>query len=273
MALSVDQLRVLVKIVEAGSLTRAADVLGMQRSNVSRTLAQMEATLGVTLLERSTRALSVSEVGRAVYERALLILDTLDDTVLFAQSQRDEPRGLLRLTCGVEFGMAAVGVWIETFLGRYPLCSIEAEYASREIDLVHEGFDLAVRAGPLAPSRLSARKLGLFHYGLYASPTYLERHSTPYHPAQLPEHQLVVFNGDDSQTTWVLESDGQCESVKPLGAARLRVNAGSGVRNGLLRHLGIGMLPTVIAKELTESRQLQRVLPDWEPPPLPIHAV
>ncbi len=273
MGMSLDQLRVLVKVVEAGSLTRAADVLGMQRSNVSRALAQLEAELGVTLLERSTRSQSVTEIGRVVYERALGILDALDDTLLLTHRQGDEPRGLLRVTCGVEFGMSAVGAWVEAFLERYPQVQIETEYASREIDLVHEGFDLAIRAGELPASRLSARKLGVFHYGLYASPAYLARRPAPQQPADLTQHDLVVFTGDGGLSTWTLHGGGQREVIRPLEAARLRVNAGSAVRNALLRQLGIGLLPTLVAQELEDQGQLERVLPQWAPAPLPIHAV
>ncbi len=270
---SIEQLRILVKIVEAGSLTRAADVLSMQRSNISRALAQLEAGLGVTLVERSTRSLSVTEVGRVVYERALNILEALEDTVSLTQRQNDEPRGVLRLTCGVEFGMAALGNWVEAYLEKYPNARVEVEYASREIDLVHEGFDLAVRAGPLPPSRLSARTLGAFRYGLYASPTYLERRSAPAHPHQLPAHDLVVFTGDGGASGWLLESSSAREHIRSLDTARLRVNAGAAVRSALLRHVGIGLLPNLIARELVACGLLQQVLPAWEPAPLSIHAV
>mgnify|MGYP001152984186 CR=1 FL=1 len=156
-AMTLDQLRVLVKVVDAGSFTAAADVLGVQRSHVSRVIAQLEAELGVTLLERTTRRQSVSEAGRAVYERAVGVLAAIEDTVRVTQDLRAQPQGHLRITCGVAFGIAAVGGWVETFLARHPQCTAEIEYASRELDLVHEGFDLAIRAGPLPDSRLAAK--------------------------------------------------------------------------------------------------------------------
>lgn len=270
---TLDQLRVLLKIVEAGSLSRAADVLGMQRSNVSRTLSQLEAGLGVTLLERTTRSQSLTEVGHAVHERALSIMAAVEDTVQVTQRLHDEPRGMLRLTCSVEFGMAAVGAWVEAYLQRHPLVRVETEYATRDIDLVHEGFDLAIRAGPLPPSRLHARRLGAFRYGLYASPAYLRRHAGPATPSDLAAHALVVFTGDDGGGTWHLTQAGQTVTVRAGAQARLRVNAGSAVRSALVQGLGIGLLPGMVAQPLVSARQLRQVLPDWEAPALAVNAV
>jgi LysR family transcriptional regulator, regulator for bpeEF and oprC len=271
--MTLEQLRVLVKVVQAGSFTRAADVLGMQRSNVSRVIAQLEAELGVTLLERTTRTQSVSAAGREVYERALGVLDAVEDTLRVTQRVHEEPSGLLRLTCGVEFGMAAVGAWVEAYLERYPKVTVDAEYATRELDLVHEGFDLAIRAGPLQESRLVARPLGELLYGLYASPAYLRQRGMPATPADLPSHALVVFSGASPRPVWTLHKGTAREQIKVAGAARLRVNAGAGVRSALLRGLGIGQLPAVIADELVQHKLLQRVLPMWQPRAVQVFAV
>jgi LysR family transcriptional regulator, regulator for bpeEF and oprC len=279
--MTLDQLGILVKVVEAGSFTRAADVLGLQRPNVSRAIAQLEAELGVTLLDRTTRTQSVSEAGRAVYERAVGVLAAVEDTRRVVQRAQDEPRGLLRLTCAVEFGMAAVGSWIEAYLERYPRVTVQAEYATREIDLVHEGFDLAIRPGPLRESRLVARLLGEFRYGLYASPAYLRRRGEPRQPTDLGSHDLVVFTGDSVRPVWALYPQARGsgagapvrEAVRVAGSARLRVNAGAGVRSALLRGIGIGQLPTVMADDLVRAGDLSPVLPGWRPDPVPVFAV
>jgi DNA-binding transcriptional LysR family regulator len=271
--MTLDQLRVLARVVEAGSFARAADVLGMQRSNVSRTIAQLEAELGIALLERTTRRQSVSEAGRAVYERALAALEAADDVARIAQRTQEQPRGLLRLTCGVEFGIAAVGAWIEAYLALHPQVAVEAEYASREIDLVHEGFDLAIRAGPLRDSRLAARVLGRLRYGLFASPGYLRQRGTPRQPQDLAEHALVAFTGDGPRPRWQLRRDGELADVAVASSARLRVNAGSAVASALLQGLGIGLLPLVIAAEPVRQARLQPVLPGWAPEPVEVFAV
>jgi len=274
MVMTLEQLRVLVKVVDAGSFTAAADVLGVQRSHISRVVAQLEAELGVTLLERTTRRQSVSEAGRAVYERAVGVLAAIEDTVRVTQDLQAQPQGHLRITCGVAFGIAAVGGWVETFLARHPQCTAEIEYASRELDLVHEGFDLAIRAGPLPDSGLAARRLGRFDYGLYASPAYAQRFGLPATPAALHEHRLVVFTGDGSRPRgWTLHHPQQREPVSVAAPAQLRVNAGAGVRSALLAGLGIGQLPQAVAGELVADDLLMPVLAPWQPPAVELFAV
>lgn len=169
--------------------------------------------------------------------------------------------------------MAAVGAWVETYLERYPRVNVEVEYASRDIDLVLEGFDLAVRAGPLPPSRLAARRLGLLRHGLYASPAYLSGRERPATPAALARHALVVFTGETAHPAWTLASGARREVVRAMPSARLRVNTGAGVRAALLRGLGIGLLPASVAQPLVRDGQLRRVLPSWEPAATEVYAV
>ncbi len=274
MTMTLEQLRVLVKVVDAGSFTAAADVLGMQRSHVSRVIAQLESALGVTLLERTTRRQSVSEAGRAVYERAVGVLAAIDDTVRVTQDLQAQPQGHLRITCGVAFGIDAVGGWVEGLLARHPQCTAEIEYASRELDLVHEGFDVAIRAGPLPDSRLAARRLGRFDYGLYASPAYAQRCGLPATPPDLAQHRLVVFTGDGARAGgWTLHHPQRREPVRITGPVALRVNAGAGVRSALLAGLGIGQLPQAVAADLVADRRLLPVLAPWQPPAVEVFAV
>lgn len=272
--MTLEQLRVFVKVVDAGSFTAAAEVLGVQRSHVSRVIAQLEAELGATLLERTTRRQSVSEAGRAVYERAVGVLAAIEDTVRVTQDLRAQPQGHLRITCGVAFGIDAVGRWVETFLARHAQCTAEIEYASRELDLVHEGFDLAIRAGPLPDSRLAARRLGRFDYGLYASPAYAQRFGLPTDPEALHGHRRIVFTGDGARGgRWTLHHPQQREPARVTGSAQLRVNAGAGVRSALLAGLGIGQLPRAVAAGLVDDGRLQPVLAPWQPPAVEVFAV
>lgn len=271
--MTLEQLRVLVKVVESGSFARAADLLAMQRSNVSRVIAQLEAHLGVTLLERTTRTQSLTEAGKAVYERAVGVLEAVADTVRVTQQIHEEPRGMLRVACAVEFGMAAVTPWVESYLARHPRVTAQLEYASRELDVVHEGFDLAIRGGPLPPSRLVARLLGHLRYSLFASPDYVDQRGPPSQPSDLLEHELVVLSGDGIAPTWTLQRGRRCEQIKATAAARLRVNAGAGVHSALLRGLGIGLLPDVFAAQAVRQRQLVNVMPLWRGVALPVYAV
>jgi len=271
--MTLEQMKALVKVVEAGSFTRAADVLGMERSNVSRMLAQLEAELGVTLLERTTRRQSVTEVGRTVYERAVGVLTAMQDIVDVTQQMKGQPQGHLRVACGVEFGMGAVASWIEAYLARFPEVTAEAEFATRDVDLVHEGFDLAVCAGPLPESRLSSRRLGQFEYGLFASPAYVQRQGSPASPAELAAHQWVEFHGDGLRRGLVLHHPALGRSVSEAGASRLVVNAGAAACSAVLAGLGIGRLPVMIASDLVAQGRLLRVLAPWHPPAVTVHAV
>jgi LysR family transcriptional regulator for bpeEF and oprC len=271
--MTLEQLKILARVVQTGSFTRAAEALGTQKSYVSRVVSHLEAELGVKLLERTTRTLSITETGREVYERAVGILGAVDDTLRVAQQAQGAPRGVLRLTCGVEFGLLAVGGWIEEFLTRFPAASVEAEYTSRVLDIVHEGFDLAVRVGAVEESRLVARRLGELEYGLFACPLYLERHGAPAELANLREHALIMFSGGGQRRGWRLSLEDEHDVQRIEGPARLRVNNAFAVRDAIARSLGIGLLPLLIAHHLHEPRQLVRVLPQWSGETVPVHAV
>jgi LysR family transcriptional regulator for bpeEF and oprC len=273
--MTLEQLRILIKVVQAGSFTRAAGLLDTQKSYVSRVVAQLEAELGVKLLERTTRTLSLTEVGREFFERAVGILGAVEDTARMVQSALGEPRGQLRLTCGVEFGMLAVGRWVDEYLATYSMVTADVEYTSRVQDLVHEGFDLAIRVGPIQESRLVARSLGELEYGLFASPQYLKLRGHPQSAEQLRQHALVMFTGGAQRRGWELLPEGgtERESVRIDGPARLRVNNSFAVRDALQRSLGVGLLPLLVAADAVEVGALAPVMPGWRPPPVPVHAV
>jgi DNA-binding transcriptional LysR family regulator len=260
-----------VKVVQAGSFTKAAESLATQKAYLSRVVAQLERELGVRLLERTTRSLSLTEVGREFFERAVGILGAVEDAEHMAQRVQREPRGVLRITCGVEFGLIVVGAWISGYLERFPLVSVEADFTGRVVDIVHEGFDLAIRIGPLADSSLAARKLGELRYGLFAAPGYLRRRGQPGDPRELEQHELLVFSGGAHRQSWHLARDGREERIDPR--ARLRINNSLAVRDAAASALGIAQLPLVVAAPLVATGGLVAVLPEWSPPRVPVNAV
>lgn len=264
-------LQAFVKVVQTGSFTRAADALHTQKARLSRVVSQLEGELSVRLLERSTRSLSLTEAGREFFERAHAILASVDDARQAMQRIRGEPQGTLRLTCGVEFGLVAVSGWIADYLADFPQVQVEADYSNRVVDIVHEGYDLAVRVGPLSDSSLAARRLGLLDYGLYASPDYVRRRGQPASPQELGAHPLVVYAGAAQQGQWQLTRGDDSYHVKLQ--PRLRVNTSLAAREALQRGLGIGLLPRRVAEPAGQPALLQRVLPDWATPEVPVHAV
>lgn len=264
-------LTALVKVVQTGSFTKAAEALQTQKAHLSRVISQLEQSLGARLLERTTRSLSLTEVGREFYERAIGILAAVADAELMVQRARGSASGLLRITCGAEFGMIAVSGWVSSFLARYPEVHVELDYTGRIVDIVHEGFDLAIRVGPLPDSSLSARKLGELRYALFASPSYLARHPAPQTVAALREHALLMFTTGTQRSEWKLQC-GDAE-VRIDGPSRLRVNNGFTLREACLRGLGIARLPWLLAADAHARGELLVLLPEWQLPSVPIHAV
>jgi DNA-binding transcriptional LysR family regulator len=264
-------LRAFVKVVEAGSFTRAADVLGTQKAHLSRIVTQLERELGSRLLVRTTRSLSPTETGREFFERAQAILAAIEDAERSVTATQGEPRGVLKLTCGVEFGMVAVSGWVRRYLARFPRMRVEAEFTGRLVDLAHEGIDLAIRIGPMADSTLVARLLGQLEYGLFAAPGYLTQHQAPRRPIALKDHALIAFAHDSRPMQWTLSRGKQVERIAVN--ARLKVNNSFAVREAAEAGLGIAQLPQLIAADAVQAGRLVRVLPAWSPPPMPVHAV
>jgi DNA-binding transcriptional LysR family regulator len=260
-----------VKVVQTGSFTRAAEALQTHKAHLSRVVGQLERELGVRLLERTTRSLSLTEVGREFHERALAILAAVDDARLAVQQAQGEPRGTLRLTCGVEFGMLAVSDWINRYLARYPQMKVDAEITGRVVDVVHEGFDLAIRIGPLPDSTLAARGLGRLSYALYASPAYVAARGAPTHPDALAAHEHLVFAGPRSRGSWTLNR-GDASVRVPLNP-RFQASNSFAVRDAAAAGLGVAVLPRLIGDPLVAEGQLTVVLPGWATPEVPVNAV
>lgn len=260
-----------VRVVQAGSFTRAAESMNTQKARLSRVVARLEKDLGVRLLERTTRSLSLTEAGREIFERAVGILGAVEDVQRVAMRMHAEPRGVLKLTCGVEFGMIAVSRWIDAYLERYPQVSVEADFTGRIIDIVHEGFDLAIRVGELPDSRLAARRIGELHYGLFASPGYVMRRGAPNSPDDLANHDLLVFSAGSHRTGWRLSRQNTRHRVE--APARLRINNSFAVREAAIEGLGIAQLPLLVAHAAHSSGALVRVLAEWAAPAIPIHAL
>lgn len=264
-------LQAFVKVVQAGSFTRAAEALDTHKAHLSRVIGQLERELGARLLERTTRSLSLTEVGREFHQRATAILASVDDARAAVAQAQGEPRGTLRLTCGVEFGMLAVGPWIHRYLAQFPAMRVDAEITGRIVDLVHEGFDLAIRVGPLPDSTLAARRLGTLSYALYAAPAYLERRGSPHTPDDLAGHDLLVFSPGSAPAGWTLAHEGQTRRVTT--APRFRASNSFAVCDAAAAGLGVALLPRRVGDPLAAQGRLRTVMQDWSAPEVPVSAV
>lgn len=268
--IEITQLTAFVTVARSGSFTKAADVLDTQKAHLSRVISKLEAQLGSRLLQRSTRSLVLTETGKEFFERASGILQALEETEAAMAQAQSAPRGVLRLTCGVEFGQLVVNTWITAYLKKYPEVRVEAEFTNRVVDVVHEGIDIAIRIGALSDSSLAARKIGEINYALYAGPTYLQGKPKLRAPEQLKDFDRVAFASSGTPSWRLFRSD---ESALIDTQPRLMVNNNIAARDAAISGLGLVLLPTFLAQPQLEQGTLVEVLSGWTRSPAPVHAV
>lgn len=269
-SIDLPEMRVFVAVVTDGSFTTAADRLGTDKARISRIVSRMEKKLGAQLLTRSTRRLSVTEVGRDYFERAMSILTAAEAAEAAVAQQSKEPKGLLKLTAGSEFGTMVVDDWIAAFLKIAPKVSVEAEYTNRLVDIIHEGFDVAIRVGVLEDSGLSARRLGEVSYGLYAAPDYVRDSPVIATVADLRRHSLIMKT-TRGRCNWTLLNGENSEKITV--SPRCAVNSTIAAKNLALSGLGVAHLPCFMAEPFVAAGTLFSVLPGWSEAPAPVHAV
>jgi DNA-binding transcriptional LysR family regulator len=250
---------VFARVVEQESFTAAAKQLGLPKSSVSRTVTRLEDELGVRLLQRTTRKLHLTEAGVAYYERARAALVALSEAASAATNLGAEPRGIVRMSAPSDMGSLHFGDLVARFVRKYPLVHVEISFTSRYVDLVAEGFDLALRAGKLADSSLVARKIGTDSLGLFASPGYLRRRGRPKTLAELANHDCVLFHAKHGKSEWQLTGPRGIERVSVRGP----VNADEMgfVQQAVAAGVGIALLP-IVGVRLVASRGLM---------PMPVH--
>jgi DNA-binding transcriptional LysR family regulator len=262
---------IFARVVEAQSFTAAAAQLGMSRSAVSKAIAGLEDRLGARLLNRTTRRLALTEVGRAFYERCARIVADAEDAELAVSRLQAAPRGILRVNAPVSFGVLHLAPALPDFMQRYPELRVEIDLADRTVDLIEEGYDLAVRIGALADSSLIARRLADNHMVVCAAPAYWQRRGRPGEPRDLAGHACITYAYQRSPNEWPF--------VGPAGRFTVRVEGPLLSNNGdlalvaALAGLGVVVLPCFLCGPHLAAGRLEPVLADWMPPPTGIHAV
>lgn len=266
----IDAMRLFLRVADAGSFSRAAVDLELGQPTVSRRIQDLEAGLGATLFQRTTRALSLTEAGKRFYSRAVDIIAEFDAAEAEARGLEHEPVGLLRLSCAASMGRIVISPEIPEFLGLYPHVRVDLMLDDTYTDLVGEGIDLAFRMGTLQDSSLMAKKLGDSPRALWASPEYLQRAGTPLHPSDLTGHDALTFR-QAGQTEWRLSRDGETVSVPVDG--RFKSSSGEILLQASMRGLGILLGPNWLVRDAAASGALVRVLADWSADPSPLHVV
>ncbi|MBL9013172.1 MAG: LysR family transcriptional regulator [Myxococcales bacterium] len=262
---------VFTKVAETKSFTGAADQLGLPKSTVSRKLAQLEERLGVRLVQRTTRKLALTEIGEAYYARAARIVADIQAAEQVVTDMQATPRGRLRVTAPIDLSTRYLGAIIAEFIADHADITVELDAADRVVDLIEEGFDVAVRFGQLPESTLIARKLTTLSAVLCASPAYLAKRGTPKLVDELEDHDKVLFAPSARSTGWTLQSG---EQTYELGRpARFISNNLGAVRDVVLAGGGISVMTEfMVACDIHEGR-LVRILPEWTSRTFDVQAV
>ncbi|MEL6446423.1 MAG: LysR family transcriptional regulator [Pseudomonadota bacterium] len=260
-----------VAVIDEGSFTAAAEALDISRPKASKLIAELEASLGVRLLNRTTRRVAATEAGRAFHLRCQDILARLDDAVSEASQLQVAPRGELRINAPHSFSREHLAVAIAAFQDTYPDIHVELVLNDRVVDIVDEGFDVAIRIAQLPDSTLVARRLGPCRLMVCAAPDYLGREGTPEAPEDLTKHNCLRYSHLADAGTWRFQRNGKETRVATQGD--FRSNFGEAVVAAATCGRGIAMEPTFVVAPLVLSGALVPVLQDYAPRTLGIYAV
>lgn len=262
-----------VQAVEAGSFAQAADRMQLTRSAVGKSIARLEQRLGVRLFQRTTRTQRLTADGEAYYERCVRALAELDAADAALESGRREPIGVLRVSCPVLFGRRCVAPVLVKFAGRHAGLTLEISFSDRVVDLVGEGFDLAVRIGELPDSgTLTVRKLGTQSMGIAAAPSYLAKHGTPTSVDELARHTAIHYGRGGERRAWpVRDADGSIREVHLDG--RLRLDDLEAMVGAAIAGVGLTRLPCWLMSQHVRTGELASVMTSQYVMPTGIYAV
>jgi DNA-binding transcriptional LysR family regulator len=266
-----DDIEAFLAVVEKGSLTAAARHLQRSLQSISRSLTTLERSVAVDLVRRTTRQSHPTEAGLAFYRRVRPAFTEIRDARLEAASQQAELTGLLRVGAPALFAAAHIVPVISELVQRHLRIEIELKVSDREVDLVAERLDLAVRIREMRDSTLKAKRLGEIRAVVFGAPSYFARHGRPKHPDELARHECVVRLTDGDAETWPFRIAGRRRSVKVGG--RFRSDSTAAINAAVARGAGIGFAPLWLVRDLVDRGEVEIILEEFEVPRVPIHAV
>lgn len=257
-----DELEAFVKVVEVESFSEAARQLGISKSYVSKQVSRLEDRLGARMLNRTTRQLTLTDVGAVFYERCVAILDELEEAELAVNDLQSRPRGTLRMSVPMSFGVQYLSKMVSGFMAEHPDLDVELSLSDRVVNIVDEGFDMAIRIGTLKDSSLIARRLTPVGSRVVGSPAYFEEHGTPKHPRDLKNHECLRYAYFSTGTIWHFNRDGEEVSVKVDG--RMTANNGHALLEAARQGVGLVLLPDFFLPEALANNELVHVLGEWD---------
>lgn len=263
-----EDLRALVAVVSAGGFAAGADRLGVAKSAVSRRIRELEDRLGARLFDRTTRRVQLTDAGRAFHDRAVELLAGLHEAEESASSASGELKGRIRVAAPVSFTVHCLAPAIGRFLERHPAVTLSVDTDDRMVDLVRDGFDLAIRIARLPDSSLVARRLATIRHACVASPRLVERLGTPRTPEELSRFPGVTYSNVQETAYWRFADD-----VVPSVTSRIDFTNGDAVREAVIAGLGVAVLPTFIAHDAIRRGELSIVLKEYMRPPIAMYAL
>ena len=266
-------MQLFVRVVESGALTRAADSLQIPKATATTLIQQLEAALGVKLLNRTTRSVSVTTDGAAYYPRCVAILDQIRETEESLARHHAAPGGRLRVDAPTLMARLVIVPALPAFFARYPEIDLQLGSTERRADLIEEGVDCAVWSGDLEDSTLIARRVGQLYFGTCAAPAYLAAHGQPHHPEELSSHRCINHFSPRSGKIfdWVFAKNGARLQTSLRG--HIALDDENSYLAAAEAGLGIAQIPAFVLKEALERGSLELVLGDWFPEPAPLNVV
>ncbi len=266
-----DAMQLFVRVAELGSFAGAAQQLGVARSVVTRQIAGLEAHLGVKLMARSTRRLTLTSAGTAYLEKCRVILNLVEAAEIGVAEERQTPRGNIRISLPLSFGLKRLAPLLLDFSQRYPEVALDMDYSDRRVNLIEEGIDLSIRVTRRLDAGDVARRIGTSRMRVLASPDYLSLHGQPAHPAELAHHVCLGYTNAGAATTWQFVVDGQLENF-PI-RSRINANNGDVLTEAAAQGLGIACQPDFIAGSFIAAGRVVEILVDYPGPELGIYAM
>ena len=261
-----------IRVVEAGSISGAADRLGVAKSAVSRRLKELEEHLGVELFHRTTRRMNLTDTGRAFYHQSVRIMEDVLEAELATSQAHATLKGSLKIALPSTFGLMHMGPAINEFSQANPKIEFDLDFNDREVDLIQEGFDLAIRIANLPDSSLIARRLAPIQFVMCASPAYLEQMGTPQSPDELSKHQCLVYSLIRDFEYWYL-TDSNGREIKIKIRPYLKASTGEFLKDAAVEGQGIILLPSFIAYKEIERGALVQILKEYKLPQMDAYAI
>ena len=257
-----EEMQTFVRIIDAGGISRAADQLDLVKSAVSRRLSDLEKRLGVQLITRSTRKLTLTDTGRAYYDQCLRLLNDLDEVESSLASEYKKVTGKLRISAPLSFGLAHLGPVINDFIKQYPDVTLDLDLNDREVNLVEDNFDLAIRIGALKDSQLIARRIFSLNVVMIASPEYIQKYGMPTLPEQLQHHDMISYSlAERDYLNFSCKTTGETGTVKPRVVHSC--SSGEFIREMVIAGIGFTTSPTCLVHKEIEQGSLIPFLNDY----------